>query len=440
MLIKRILLQFFIIHVLLSYAFSQKKVTKLSEVEIHTLIKNTGQALQKYYVFPEKANVMNEYLHSRHKSGSYNRLNSIKELTDLVQQDLQKICPDPHLHIFYDPKMAVQLEKSSSTKDQENGINATRAFPKINFDLVFTKLELLHSNMVYLRLDDFSNFVSAAKPALNATFKWLRNCDILFIDLRYNSGGSPEMVSQLESYFFKEKTRMNDIVDRIQNKTIEMYADPLMADSIHVDMPVYILTSKNTFSAAEDFSYGMQTSKRAIIIGETTGGGAHPTEVFSVGQGFVTAIPYARSYNNITKTDWEGTGVIPDVPVPSEEALLQARKLAFNYLSNQVSNERQKRMLQWRLNDLSIGLKTPDNILRQFAGNYSGLDFFVREGEFYCKNAGRGDNIFKLRHVKDTIFVLDEGVQIQFEKDSRGEYSMLKMLWSDGEISEKSKW
>ncbi|GIO37042.1 hypothetical protein J41TS12_19030 [Paenibacillus antibioticophila] len=71
----------------------------------------------------------------------------------------------------------------------------------------------------------------------------------------------------------------------------------------------------------------MQATKRATIVGETTSGGAHPTGQFDVGQGFLAFIPHSRSISPITKTDWEGTGVIPDVQVPADQALQKAIEL-----------------------------------------------------------------------------------------------------------------
>ena len=134
---------------------------------------------------------------------------------------------------------------------------------------------------------------------------------------------------------------MNDLINRSAKDTTVYYADPAKADSLNLGMPVYILTSHKTFSAAEDFSYGMQQAKRARIVGEITGGGAHPQMPFSIGQGFVSAIPFARSYNPITKTDWEGTGVIPDVKVDAGKALLKAQELIFTGQLQAAKNEKE---------------------------------------------------------------------------------------------------
>src|SRR6185295_17800434 len=94
------------------------------------------------------------------------------------------------------------------------------------------------------------------------------------------------------------------------------------------DKPVFVLTSARTFSAAEEFTYNLQARTRATIVGETTGGGAHPGGVASLARGFSAFIPSGRAINPITHTNWEGTGVVPDVRVPADQALDTAQKLA----------------------------------------------------------------------------------------------------------------
>jgi C-terminal processing protease CtpA/Prc len=91
---------------------------------------------------------------------------------------------------------------------------------------------------------------------------------------------------------------------------------------------VFVLTSKRTFSGAEEFTYNLKNLKRATIVGETTGGGAHPVDGHRLDDHFMIGVPFARAVNPISKTNWEGTGVEPDVKVPADQALDVARKMA----------------------------------------------------------------------------------------------------------------
>jgi hypothetical protein len=414
---------------------------KINPREIKILIDSLNIALNKYYVFPEKGALMSSYLKTKYKSGAYSNIKDRSELANQLYKDLQLAHKDEHLGVMYSPQFAQHLETPMSENERqqghERGLNNAR---ENNF--AFIKSEVLPGNIGYIRFDGFTEFIEEAKPTVKASFKFVINTKVLIIDLRYNGGGAAEMVSQIESYFFTKKTRMNDIVDRLNDTTYEMYADPTKADSFTLGMPVYILTSKRTFSAAEDFSYGMKSVKRAIIVGDTTGGGAHPTQPFSLGQGFVALIPYGRAYNTITKTDWEGTGVIPDIAVSADEALPKAQTLIFTELISQARDDKEKNKLQWSLNTIRSEMtnKVDLSILNLYPGIYEGgLDFYVKDGQLFCNNAERGNMHTQLKYIDNDLFILDENVQVQFEKDAAGVYSKIKMFWKSGAVSEKSK-
>jgi C-terminal processing protease CtpA/Prc len=102
---------------------------------------------------------------------------------------------------------------------------------------------------------------------------------------------------------------------------------------------VFVLTSKRIFSGAEEFSYNLKNLKRATIMGETTGGGAHPVSGHRIDDHFMIGVPFARAVNPISKMNWEGTGVEPDVKVPADEALDVAKKMA----AEQIRDEQMKK-------------------------------------------------------------------------------------------------
>ena len=248
------------------------------------------------------------------------------------------------------------------------------------------------------------------------------------------------MVSQLESYFFKEKTRMNDLINRTKRDTVFYYADPAKTDGLTLSMPVYILTSKKTFSGAEDFSYGMQQAKRATIVGEVTGGGAHPTKPFSVGQGFIVNIPFARSLNPVTKTDWEGIGVIPDFKVEASKALIKAQELIFRERQATTKTENEKQKIEYLINALHVNqdLGTlPLNQFSKFVGTYGPLIIYREGDKLFCNLS---DNITELAHISNNLFMLDDNAQIEFIKDNiYGVYSKARLLVSQGEVFEEQR-
>jgi retinol-binding protein 3 len=235
---------------------------------------------------------------------------------------------------------------------------------------------------------------------------------------------------------------MNNLINRSTKDTTFLFADPAKADSLHLDMPIYILTSKNTFSGAEDFSYGMQVAKRACLVGETTGGGAHPQMPFSVNQGFVVYIPFARSLNAVTHTDWEGTGVIPDVKIPAVNALNKARELIFKENLSKATDQKSKNKYLYFIHSVLESMETeslPANKLRPYTGTYGGITIYLVNNKLYCRNNNNGGSISVLKQLSNKLFVLDKEAQIEFKKDSQDKVTGISILVNDGSIFEETR-
>jgi C-terminal processing protease CtpA/Prc len=90
---------------------------------------------------------------------------------------------------------------------------------------------------------------------------------------------------------------------------------------------VYILTSSRTISAAEQFTYNLKMLKRATLVGETTAGGGHAANLHSVGDNFYVGTIEVRAINPYAKSDWNDTGIEPDVKVKALDALKAALSL-----------------------------------------------------------------------------------------------------------------
>jgi retinol-binding protein 3 len=108
---------------------------------------------------------------------------------------------------------------------------------------------------------------------------------------------------------------------------------------------VYVLTSNRTFSAAEEFTYNLQNLQRATIVGETTGGGAHPGSVRRITDRFGIWLPNGRAINPITRTNWEGTGIEPHIKVPAEQALTSAHIEALKKIRATAADPRHRDQL-----------------------------------------------------------------------------------------------
>src|SRR5213592_4209751 len=197
----------------------------------------------------------------------------------------------------------------------------------------FEKAEHLPPNIGYLKFNAFPN-PAVCGPTATAAMNFLGSVDAMIFDLRDNGGGDPKMIAYLSTYLFGESTHLNDLYNRKEDATTQYWTLPYVPGNRLTGKPVFVLTSKRTFSGAEEFSYNLKNLKRATIIGETTGGGAHPVSGHRVDDHFMIGVPFAKAVNPISKTNWEGTGVEPD-----DEALDVAKKMA----AEQIRNEQMKK-------------------------------------------------------------------------------------------------
>src|SRR5205823_13837076 len=140
----------------------------------------------------------------------------------------------------------------------------------------------------------------------------LRDTLSIIVDLRRNDGGHPHTVAVLCSYFLNAKpTQLTGVYWRVFDDVEEVWTVAELLGPRYLDNPVYLLTSRQTFSAAEQFAYDLKHLGRATLVGEPTRGGAHRVAEVPVQDHFVVAIPNGRAVNPITQTNWEGSGVPP---------------------------------------------------------------------------------------------------------------------------------
>jgi hypothetical protein len=197
----------------------------------------------------------------------------------------------------------------------------------------FRRVEVLPDNIGYIRFDMFHESEKALKVAA-AALEFVANCDALVFDLRNNHGGTWHMNRFIASYLFDKAIHLGGRYNRLTGETTEWSTlEEVPGKRFGPDIPVYILTSSRTFSAAETFTYWLKDLKRVVIVGETSGGAAHSTTDRGVNDDFWISIPISRTISPVTKTDWEGVGVMPDIKVPASQALGAACEAAAKRIS-----------------------------------------------------------------------------------------------------------
>ena len=311
------------------------------------IIDGVLEKLNTSYVFPETAKKMETALRERAAKKEYDAITDGGAFARTLTEHLQAVSKDGHLRVFYSatPHLLPTAGTAPRTPDAEEQARRRRIGAMTNFG--FEKVERLGGNIGYLEVRGFAGpEVAGEKAAAAMTF--LADTDALIIDLRRNGGGEPAMVALLCSYLFgPEPVHLNDLYFRPTNTTEQFFTlRDVPGKRYGLDKPVYVLTSKRTFSGAEEFTYNLKNLKRATIVGETTGGGAHPGGVEPLNEHFAVFIPSGRAINPITKTNWEGTGVAPDVAVPADQALKTAYIAALKKALDKTTDENLARQLR----------------------------------------------------------------------------------------------
>jgi hypothetical protein len=303
-------------------------VVKLDATARTNVIDRVAGAFDSFYVYPEIGKKMSAALRKRNARGAYRFVLYGIDLARELTRDLREISHDKHVEVRFS-FFVRPAELSTKQPEAES-----RRLAAINCG--FEKAEHLRPNIGYLKFNMFADPEICA-PTAAAAMTFLADSDALVLDLRDNRGGHGGMVEFIASYLFDQHTHLDDMFSRAENATNEAWTLPYVPGKKFVGKPVFVLTSKQTFSAAESLSYSLKNLKRATLIGETTLGGAHPTETKPIDDHFSVRVPYARSISPITKTNWEGTGVEPDVKVAADQALDVALKLAAEEISKNRS-------------------------------------------------------------------------------------------------------
>ena len=295
---------------------------QLDSAERHRLIASIIAALDQGYIYLDGAHKMDAMLLANEKNGTYNNVTNGGAFAAMLAEELQAVSHDHHIYVDYAPYKLPQHLDHPDPADE-----ARYRKQMEHYNCAFDKVEVLPGNIGYVKLDAFPPPAICGATVV-AAMGFVAHVDAIIFDLRDNHGGDPEMVEFLASYLFADHTHLNDLYYRRDNTTTQYWTLPYVPGTRLATQPAFVLTSHQTFSGGEEFTNDLKTQKRATIIGETTGGGAHPVNGVRLDDHFVLGVPGGRPINPITKTDWEGTGVAPDVAVPAADALETAKKLA----------------------------------------------------------------------------------------------------------------
>jgi hypothetical protein len=327
-----------------------REVTQAERAEtIDALVKN----LESDYILPDAAKEMVQAIRGHQARHEYDAITDGEKFAKALTSDLQTVSHDHHLGVDYsvEPVREGPMDQPSAEDIRKFRLAGERR----NFQ--YRKVERLDGGIGLLQVDGFYPAEYVRETVAGAA-GFLSHTEAIILDLRENHGGMLDGPLLLESYFFKEMTHISDSYNRAENSTRQFWTMPVVPGPTLADKDLYILTSHGTFSAPEEVAYDLQALKRAKIVGETTGGGAHGTKPYRLGAHFIADIPFNRSINPVTQGDWEGFGVKPDVQVPAEKALLTAHILALRGVLARTTDDGQRKAdLEKLIGELETKLK-----------------------------------------------------------------------------------
>ncbi|MNX12164.1 carboxy-terminal protease [compost metagenome] len=297
--------------------FGQKKINEKFKKET---ISKIDLLLQEHYVFPDKAELIVRHLNKSLKEGKFKKQELLDSFAVALTKEIRVVNGDKHLGVWpafvpvkehenSSDDYQLYLKKYIDTRKQANG---------------FKEVKVIDGNIGYLNIDFF---LAETNKTIDAYMSLLANTDAIIIDLQNNGGGNPKTVNYLCSYFLESNLLINTLYFREGNRKDEVITHEVNGKK-RIDVPLFIITGPKAFSGAEEFSYNMQSQKRAVLVGEATGGAANPGDVFKINSDLEIFIPVGAGVNPVTKTNWEGIGVLPEIKTSAENAYSKTVELA----------------------------------------------------------------------------------------------------------------
>lgn len=326
----------------------------IDETTQKEVIQNLSKKLLAYYIFPDIAEDICAHLRKHFEDGTYRDITEGEALALALTTHIQEINQDRHLQVrwFAEP---LPDHEGSMLNNQEKVEELKRRARLGNYGIY--KVERLPGNIGYIDIRYFYRTSWGSGETIVAAMNFLANMTVVIIDLRKCRGGNPGAVALVSSYFFdREPVHLNSLYWREKDIIEQYWTLPYVPGKYMVDQSVYILTSKETFSAGEEFSYNMQALQRAVLVGEITAGGAHPGSPYKLHPHFEAFIPNRRTINPVTGQNWEGIGVQPDISTTQDQALKVAYQMALQSIIESNKDPSSDKLPDFLLEEINAAL------------------------------------------------------------------------------------
>lgn len=399
---KRINNFFILVFIILAAEISAQNIT---ENEKDSILFHVIEKLEKIYPFPKISEKTIDALRSQISNGFYKQYYSSNEFAAQVTLALEKFSNDKHLDLIYDLELAKSLLKETS---DYTDYTKEEAENEIWNNYGFKELKILDGNIGYLNLNVFFSTDYAGEIA-DISMKYFKNCKALIIDLRQNGGGWGDMVVNLLSYFIdNKKPLLLDITKSTLDGSTDSTIVPVnIKGNKLINIPIYILVSQVTASAAEAFTFYIKHLNNNVkLLGKKTKGAENPVEHIALNNNFVLQIPaWKRSYS-LYSGSWEGVGISPDIEMEPVDALKEAHKVALEKLLTNTNDKTAIDKYRWALDGMSASYDNIDaTAIKKFSGTYGKIKIIYKDSKLYSLS---GDGSAKLLiPISDNYFIVE---------------------------------
>lgn len=411
-------------------------VPELTAEQRTAVLERVCSEISRVYPFPEARDATRDGLLAKLRAGGYDDVRSPEILAARVTEDMEALSRDRHLDLYFDPVWAAEIAARDASEDTDAGMTPSQVEAGRWENFGFKQLRVLGGRVGYLDLRAFYPTRHAGSTAV-AAMEFLSGSNAIIVDLRRNGGGWDDMVTLLAAYFldFEEPKTVGVSRSTLDGSYFVSEVPAFVPGPKLTGIPVYILTSSSTASAAEAFASIMRhLGGDVLLVGETTAGAENPVETIALDGGFVLKIPCYQKLDFGTRKGWEGTGLEPDIEVDAEDALETAHLHALRTLETRLAGEVAREKLRWAIDGYLAVLEphlVPRSILQSLSGAYRGARVTLDGGSLLLQFEDRKPA--RLLAISDTTFAVDgrDDLRIRFVTDG-GRVEGLERIYSDG--------
>jgi hypothetical protein len=401
----------------------------LDDAARRAVVDTVAARIEMLFVFPEIGAEMAGSIREQLEEGEYDDIDRLDDLVRRLNSDLLSVYPDGHLEVG----VLRERPPARSGDEYDRWKQYVEEARYRNFG--FNDAKRLEGNIGYLDIGRLYHGSISGETAV-AAMSFIGNTDAVIIDLRTNPGGRDDIMQILFTYFFDDETHYATSTYRGRETDRQWWTVGYVPGDRMPDTPLYILTSGNTGSAAEQFAYTLQQLERAVVVGDTTAGAAHTTHLHEFPElGIEMHIPDGTTLSPVTGADWEGRGVIPDISVPSEAALEEAHAMVLDELLAAETDDARRFRLEWvkaEVDARSRPIVLTREQMEAYAGSYGPREILVEGDGLFYRREGRPR--FRLLPLGDDGFMLEglDYFRIRFSRDESGRVSALIGVYDDG--------